>query len=32
MEAVETDVRTYFYITPRGREFHQSDDSWFPYE
>ena len=32
LEEVEEDFKTYFLITPAGREFDRSDESWWPFD
>ena len=30
LDVVEENFKTYFYVTPKGKELHLSDDSWWP--
>jgi len=32
MDAVEQHFKTYFFITPKGLEFHLSDHTWWPFD
>jgi hypothetical protein len=32
LEVIEEDFRTYFYITPKGREVHRSDEFEWPFD
>jgi hypothetical protein len=32
LDVVETDFRTYFYITKEGVEFHEADRAWWPFD
>jgi hypothetical protein len=32
LEVAEEDFRTYFYITPRGMEFHRSNETRWPFD
>jgi hypothetical protein len=32
VDVVEEDFKTYFYVTPKGKELHMSDDSWWPFD
>lgn len=31
LDVVEEDFHTYFYITQKGNDLHQSDDTWWPF-
>jgi hypothetical protein len=32
LDVIEEDFKTYFYVTPKGKELHLSDDSWWPFD
>jgi hypothetical protein len=32
LDVVEEDFKTYFYVTPKGKELHLSDESWRPFD
>jgi len=32
VDLVEEDFKTYFYITKQGKDFHLSDDTWWPFD
>jgi hypothetical protein len=30
LHVVEEEFKTYFYVTKKGREFHEGDGTWWP--
>jgi hypothetical protein len=32
VDEVETNFKTYFYVTRKGMDFHLSDDTWWPFD